>query len=168
MSEGPDWLPPLVSLNDHGGDWQRYIEAVYAVFSRDFIASQPKFQGCWVRCPREPIIDGKEGTFWHCVSEGLREDQRNPCIRRTERIPWIRPVIEHAGAAEVDYWVSPRGNTVHHLLWFHEEYLVVLKQVVRKRDGFRYFVVKTAYPTDWGSTLQYLRGQRDRALGKSA
>jgi hypothetical protein len=80
----------LVRLEDHGGDWQRYIDAVYAVFYGDFIASQPRFRGRPVVIGKQ-IIDGKERTFWHATSEGNIEVQRTPDLRRCERIGWIRP-----------------------------------------------------------------------------
>ena len=45
MSEAPDWLPPLVLFNDFGGDWDAYLEAIYAWFKRDFIDSKPCVSG---------------------------------------------------------------------------------------------------------------------------
>ena len=75
-SDLPDWLPPLLRLNDHGGDAKAYLEALYAVFRRDFVESQPRFQGKWVRCRRDPLDEGKEAGFWHCISEGKTEAKR--------------------------------------------------------------------------------------------
>jgi hypothetical protein len=165
MSGQPDWLPPLIRLEDHEGSWDRYIEAVYASFHDEFIRSQPRYEGCWVRCPRQPIVEGKEATFWHCVSEGLEEDQRTPDLRRTERIRLIRAIIEHADDVAVSRWVTRRGSRRLHVLWYREEYVVVLKGIVRTRDGFRYFVLKTAYCTTFPHTIKNLREERDAAGG---
>jgi hypothetical protein len=86
MSDAPDWLPPLMCLDDCGGEWKRYVEAVFGEFYYDFIASQPQSQGLSVQCRRDPIMDGKEAGFWHCTSEGPDERRRTPDLRRCERI----------------------------------------------------------------------------------
>src|SRR4051812_25717142 len=105
VAEEPgDWLPPLVLMADHDHDWARYIAAVYAAFRADFVDSQPRFDGRWVRHRRDPIYEGREAGFWHCVSDGATEDERLPDIRRCERIRWLRAVIEHPGDERVDRW----------------------------------------------------------------
>lgn len=163
MCESPDWLPPLVRLSDYGGDWNRYIDEVFAVFYADFIQSQPQFTGCWVRCRRDPLHEGKEAGFWHCVQEGADEEQRTPDLRRCERVGWIRAIIEHAGETLVDHWTNRRGSDTRHLLWFREEYLVVMGERVRRRDGFRYFQLITAYVTEEEHRKRNLRRERDAA-----
>ena len=65
MSDPPDWLPPLVLLQEYNGDWNQYIEAVYDYFKVDFIDSKPQFHGITIRLKRYPLLDGKEATFWH-------------------------------------------------------------------------------------------------------
>lgn len=158
MSTTPAWLPALILLSDHGGDWQQYIDAVYAVFHRDFIASQPRFRGGWVRCRRDPIVDGKEAGFWHCTSEGTDEVSRTPDMRRCERVGWARATIENSVDSSIDLWVRDdgrRGRRVH--IWFNEEYLVVLG--VRKA-GSRYQLV-TAFCTEREHTIRKKRQERD-------
>jgi len=89
-------LPPLVCLADFGGDWSRYEEALYEIFCRDFKRDLIYFQGQPLRLKRYPISGGKEATFWHLTSEGSVESQRTPDLRRCERIPWLRSIIEQA------------------------------------------------------------------------
>jgi len=163
MSGQPDWLPPLIRLEDYAGDWKRYINEVFAVFHRDFIQSQPRFLGRWVRCRRDPIYDGKEAGFWHCLSEGKDESIRTADLRRCERIGWARAVIEHANDVAVDHWTNRRGTDVRHLLWLREEYLVVMAERERKRDGFRYLQLITAYCTESEHRKARLRQERDGA-----
>src|SRR5438132_13304737 len=107
-----DWVPPLILMADHGDSWQPYIKAVYAVFRRDFIDSQPRFRGRWVRCRRDPIYDGKEAGFWHCTSEGKSEDERLPDIRRCERIAWVRGVIDHCSDSRIHTWQTDKRGDV--------------------------------------------------------
>ena len=115
MSGGNDWLPSLIRLEDYDGNWDKYINAVFAVFYRDFIETQPKFRGKWVRCRKAPVVDGKEAGFWHCVSEGPDEDRRTPDLRRCERIAWVRKIIENAQDRRIVSWVQPQGAGTAHL-----------------------------------------------------
>jgi hypothetical protein len=155
MSEGEDWLPSLIRLEDYGGDWKKYINAVFAIFYQDFIETQPTFQGKWVRCRRDPMYDGKEAGFWHCVSEGANEDQRTPDLRRCERIGWVRKVIEHANDAHVDVWVQRKGRDDRIHIWYREAYLVVLG------DRGQLCQLITAFCTDREHTKRKKRQERD-------
>lgn len=151
----PAWLPAIITLNDHNGSWNDYIDAVYAVFRADFVASQPSLRGQRVGVRRHPSHDGKEFTFWHCVSEGKVEEHRTPDLRRCERIPWTRPIIDNHG--DVDVWTVRKNRDERVHLWFGEEYLVVL--------GVRstYYLLITAFPTNRQHTQNKLRKERDRA-----
>jgi hypothetical protein len=123
-----DWLPALMVFNDYGGDWERYLEAIYAVFRGDFVASKPAFRGRRLGLKRYPDYDGKEATFWHMISEGSVEEDRIPDFRRCERIRWPRPIIEHDAEPEVLVWTEPRGANDDriHIYLPDERYLVVL------------------------------------------
>jgi hypothetical protein len=123
-----DWLPPLMEFNEYGGDWNVYLEAIYAVFEKDFVKSKPSFRGQRLGLKRFPEYEGKEATFWHMTSEGSIEMERIPDMRRCERIQWPRPVIEHEADPELLVWVEPHGandNRIHIYLPA-ERYLVVL------------------------------------------
>lgn len=162
MEDSPAWLPDLILLSDHGDDWHRYIDAAFAIFYRDFIESQPEFQKQWVRCRRDPMFDGKEAGFWHCVSGGPNETQRVPDLRRCERIGWIKALMEKSG--ECDCWPNFRKNEKRWCVWFNEEYLVVLGERKRKRNGLRYMQLITAYCTEEKPRKRKLRKERDEYL----
>jgi hypothetical protein len=106
----PEWLPDLEEFNAYGGDWSRYIEALYQFFCQDFVASKPQFRGRRLGLKRHPVIQGKEATFWHMTSEGSTEDERTPDFRRCERIRWPAPIIEHSLAPELKVWAEPKGK----------------------------------------------------------
>jgi hypothetical protein len=103
-----DWLPELIPLSDYGGDFHRYVEAVYRIFRRDFIVSQPVFGRRKCYCDARIDSDGKEVGFWHVVSEGSVESERIPALRRCERIAWPRAIIEAADGPLVNVWESER------------------------------------------------------------
>lgn len=133
MSELPDWLPPLVMLSDHGGDWHRYLDALYAWFNQDFIDSKPVFQGRRLGLKRHPMTHGKEATFWHTTSEGQGEENRTPDLRRCERIRWPKPVIENSEDSQIKWWISVKCNKSRIHIWLeNDDYIVVLAD----RKGF--------------------------------
>ncbi len=137
MQDAPDWLPQLIKLENFGGDWQRYIDEVFAIFYKDFIESQPKFREMWVRCRRD-LLDGKEAGFWHCVSEGADEANRNSDLRRCERIRWVRVIIENYGGGPVgaETLAISIGEAIESLEDFYEPFLIqrgFLKRTPRGR-----------------------------------
>lgn len=136
-----DWLPPLMEFNHYGGVWDSYLTAIYAVFRTDFIFSSPAFRGRRLRLKRHPVIQGKEATFWHLISEGKVEEDRTPDFRRCERIRWPKPVIEHQSEPGLLVWIEPRGSNDDriHIYLTAERYLVVLA------DRGSYILPWTAY-----------------------
>ena len=128
MSELPDWLPQLILFEDYNGDWQLYENAVYSKFYSDFIASRPTFQGLPVRITKN-LVKGKERGFWHCIQEGPVEESRTPDLRRSERIGWIKAIIEHAHEPSIKMWHNGRRGKTRQLLWCKDaEFLVVLEK----------------------------------------
>lgn len=154
MNGPADWLPDLLEF---AGDWSAFVDAVYARFVEDLVTRQAQFRGLRVGVRRHPESRGKCYGFWHCVSEGGLEDERLPDLDRCRRIGWIRAIIENAATPEVQYWTNQRGGETRHLLWFREEYLVVLAE----RQG--YYLLKSAYPTNREHTRRMLRKERDQA-----
>jgi len=161
MAHLPSWLPPLIRLEDSGGDWPNYVEKVYRIFHRDFIESQPQFNSLWGRCRHDPIYDGKEAGFWHCISTGRDEQNRVPDPRRCEHIAWIRAIIDHASHPAVSCWRNRRGSDKRQLLWLREDFLVVFAFRECRRDGSRYLQVLTSYPTTEPHRIRKLRAERD-------
>jgi hypothetical protein len=163
MNNHPEWLPALVLLTDHGGDWDRYLAAIYAYFSQDFVNSQPVFRGRPLRLKRHPMSLGKEATFWHMVSEGEDEENRKIDFRRCERIRWPRPVIENSIAGGVKVWENVRRTTkgpeIRICLWLEaHEYLVILA------DRKEYLLPWTAYVVDRPHQKRKLQNEFDAYL----
>lgn len=148
--------PDLVPFTALGGDWPAYETELHRIFIAEIARGGIVFDGFRVNCGRLPETAGKWASFWHLVQEGRVEDDRLPDLRRCERIRWVRWVIENAAAhAEIDIWQNTRGTEVNTLLWFREEYLVVLGQ----RQG--YWLLRTAYCRDKSGRIAQLRKERD-------
>jgi hypothetical protein len=148
--------PDLVLFNDFGGDWDAYETELHRIFLAQIAGAALQFRSLPVRCRRHPETGGRWASFWHLVQEGRIEDDRTPDLRRCERIQWVRWVIENAPThSEIDAWQNTRGTEVNVLLWYREEYLVVLT----RRNG--YWLLKTAYCTERSGRIRQLRKERD-------
>lgn len=133
-------LPPLVLLRDFDYNWEEYLEAIYRIFCRDFVASKPYYVGKRFALKRYPMIKEKEATFWHIISEGEVEDERLPDLRRCERISWPRPIIEAIQSKYVRWWCNKRKEEVRIVIALEDfSYLVVLA------DRGDYLLLWTAY-----------------------
>lgn len=152
--------PALIAFDEFNGDWRRYEDALYAVFLQDILRYDLRFRGAKVTARRNPEHERKWAGFWHLISEGRIEDDRLPDLRRCERLTWIRWIIENADShAEIDVWENRRGRETNTLLWFQEDYLVVLSARAQN------FLLKTAYCTERDHRIRKLRRERDSAYG---
>lgn len=123
----PEWLPPLLCVSP----WSiKTFDLLYSVFTRDFMDSQPAYREhrVWFFPERE---DGKELIFWHLTH---REDEtigkRLPDLRRCERLPWVRSILDNSEKPEVLDWDYEEGDrSVRTYLWLKElDFLVLLKK----------------------------------------
>lgn len=155
------WLPALITLEEHAGNWDRYLKVIYGHFRRDFVLSQPRFKGSRVGIRRKPDDQDKEATFWHLISEG-EEDERYPNLRRCERIRWPRPIIEHHEELCIKVWENQRRGKSNVCIWYEEvDYLVVLG---RRRD---YMLLLSAYPVQ-PHTKRRLRREYEAYIANTA
>lgn len=120
-------FPDLIYFNDYAGDFKSYFKAVYAVFENDFIKSQPKYEGLKVSAQKHPEVDGIHRTFYHITHEGEDEQDREPDIRRMERIRFPKFVITNCSHSQLLVWEKNIGRDERiHILNEEERYLVVL------------------------------------------
>lgn len=155
--EMPSWLPPLVVFEDHGGDWQCYVEALYEFFKKDFMTGRLTFEGKRIALKRYPLSEGKEATFWHLISEGNIESERLPDMRRCERIRWPRPIIiKNFPESGIKIWKNERHGENRICLWLEsQEYLLILAE---RKD---YILLWTAYMMDKPHRKKKLQNEFD-------
>ncbi|MDA3807956.1 MAG: hypothetical protein PF440_08615 [Thiomicrorhabdus sp.] len=147
----PEWLPDLFPVNP----WQNdTYEALYLLFERDFKASQPEYDGraVWFFSEME---DGKEKIFWHLTSRDDKESgDRLPDLRRCERLPWVRPMLNHPEKTEILAWDHEEGGgTVKTYVWLeNDDFVVIMKKYP---DGRRRLI--TSFWVEYGNTKRKLR-----------
>jgi hypothetical protein len=133
-------LPDLILLEDFGGSFNDYLDAVYDAFEKDFIRRKGTYLGKRLALKHHPIQDGKSYTFYHMTHEGKDESNREPDLRRCERIRWPRPMIDFPSCCQLKVWSNQRGRSKRILIYHEEEnYLVVLD------DRGDYLLPWTAY-----------------------
>lgn len=161
------FLPPLLSLNDCNGDWARFLDHLYGIFSRDFLQSQPAYQKT-VKTkyyPEVPHEKYKHSTFWHLISEGKVECDREPALDRCERLGWIRPIIENSEKSEFRIWEETnhggRGENKRILISLEDfSYLVILE------DRGSFVLLWTAYPVSPEHSRRKLKNRFEEYLKK--
>ncbi|WP_026903774.1 hypothetical protein [Pedobacter glucosidilyticus] len=133
-------FPDLISFNDFGGDFPSYFKTIYSVFYQDFIVSQPVFEGLEVSVRKYPEVDGMHRTFYHITHEGEDENNRQPDLRRMERIRFPKFVIGNFKHEEILIWKNRRGKDERIVLFNEaENYIVILTE---RKD---YYLFITAY-----------------------
>lgn len=149
--------PELLLFDTYRGNWRAYETELHRFFVDDIVRGGLEFRGMRVNCRRRPETAGRWSSFWHLVQEGRSEEEREPDLRRCERLRWVRWIIQNASFhPEIEEWQNMRKGGRNTLLWYREEYLVVL---ARRRD---YWLLRTAYCTDQANRVRQLRQERDR------
>lgn len=142
-------MPPLILLEDFDGDFSQYMEAVYAIFKRDFVDSKPNWEGKRFALKKYPMEFGKEHTFYHITHEGHDEKNRIPEFRRMERIAFPRFMIDHVKHPTLKVWLKRINNSNRiHILNEEERFIVVLD--VREEI----FLLWTAFYIEQNHTLR--------------
>lgn len=155
MASCPDWLPGFLSV-----DGDNFIDGLCCKFAEDAFGAGMTYLGKRVRMRMEPKVDGRPEGFWHCVSQGGSQGPRVIDKERGKRLAWIKPVLQHLTDPRVQVWTE--GN--EHVIWFREEYLIVVAERGDDGDGnTSYFLLKTAYTTLTEEEKTKKRKRRDAA-----
>lgn len=133
-------FPDLIEFSAYGGNFSNYLNAVYAIFHQDFIKNQPKYEGLKVAVRKYPEVEGMHRTFYHITHEGEDEANRQPDMRRMERICFPKFVIDNTQHREILIWKNKRGRDERIVLFNEvENYVLILTY----RGGYYLFI--TAY-----------------------
>ncbi|MBI4946133.1 MAG: hypothetical protein HY840_07005 [Bacteroidetes bacterium] len=123
-------LPELILLEDFEGDYTKFIEFIYSVFQSDFIKHKTGFRGEELRLKWHPVYLDKAYTFYHMTHKGEDEQNRIPDLRRCERLPWAKPVIENCDKWNLKIWPQNRKGASRLCIWLElkgePDYFVIL------------------------------------------
>jgi len=165
MSNALQWLPAALRYGDFDGDYDRFLAVVYEVFERDFKQSKPHYHNHAISYDSR-MEGGKEAAFWHITSSfNPSTGSRELDLRRAERIPWPRPMMENCSDKAISVWKNERireegARQTRILIWLEGlDHLVVLAEMRRL------IVLITAYCTDSNHQRRKLRKERDEYYG---
>ena len=154
----PAWLPDLFPVDP----WQHdTYEGLYHLFEQDFKVSQATYAGqdVWFF---PDIEDGKEKIFWHLTSRKIdNADDRMPDLRRCERLPWVRPIIDQPGQPEVLAWDHEEGDgSIRTYVWLEDfDFVVIMKKYP---NGGRRLI--TSFWVEYENTKRKFKIKYDRRI----
>lgn len=158
------WLPGLETCNDLANYCDYEDHLYYDIYKKDFIDSHPTFQDAIVDIRKKPYDNNKEDGFYHVTCKNYNDqNDREPDLRRAERIRWIRPIIENYkkcndcnDCSGVLHWEEPYKNTTRiYFLLKDERFLVILE------PRNTYYVIITAFYIDYDRKLRELLSHYD-------
>jgi hypothetical protein len=148
-------LPLKIYLEDYAGNYGKYIDAVYAIFEKDFIKSKAKFGSHPLGMKFNPLFQERAYTFYHMTHEGEDEGNRIPDIRRCECLPWARPAVENAQKWGLKFWRQSRSHSKNRVcIWLEssedveDDYFIILE--VRET----YVLLWTAFMAIYSNTTR--------------
>lgn len=136
-------LPSRLEWKMFRGDATRYKDALYSVFQRDFLSGTLKFKGKNVDIIHEKFFEGKERSFWHVISEGDADVDRELDTERCASLPWARALIEDNGECDqFRIWKKwhDKSNRNRYYIW-----CVAVSYMVILEDRETHFKLITAY-----------------------
>ncbi len=157
-------LPELILLEDFKGNYSLFIEAVYEVFVKDFVKHKAKFRNEELRLKWHPAFQNRAYTFYHMTHKGDDEQIREPDLRRCERMPWARPIIENCDSWSLKIWPQKRNGKHRLCIWLElknePDYFVIID--VRKD----YKLLWTAFVAEYSHQKRKKQKEYDAWLKK--
>lgn len=152
----------LPDIYEFDGNWTSYVEELYDTYINNVVNARLTFNGLPIRTRFHPMTDNKGFGFWHIISDGKIEEERNIDLRRCERLPWVPYWIKEAKTppALISWWKNQRKTkkgTEAHIVIFNEEtcYVVILA------EHKAYYLLKTAYTAKRHRTKKLIE-ERDK------
>ena len=141
----PEWLPDMLCVNP----WtEKTYDMLYKVFCQDIRDNNLIYMSnkVWIFLEME---DGKEKIFWHLTTRYVKikkiprrkrkfypeeqthdEEERLPDLRRCERLPWVRALIEYSSEPNVQAWDYEEGDLIiKTYIWLKDfDFVVIMKK----------------------------------------
>jgi hypothetical protein len=157
-----DVLPEIVTLEQSGGSWCNYEDKLYEIFKNEFIINIPTFMNKPIGIFTSKMYNNKEKTFWHIISEGKDEFNRNPDMRRCERIKWVREFIDTSkciNCGEIKIWKAIHKNKkMRYKIWCEKtDFIVILE------ERANVFMLITAYLVTYSHVRKKLKKEYENS-----
>jgi hypothetical protein len=161
----PEWLPDMVAVN---GEPNAIFATLYRIFRGDFIDAVCHYHSCRIIWDRRRLDGPYDEGFWHLITRDIG-GVRLLDTRRSERLPWCAPTIQHDSESCVVAWDAPartKGARVRTHLWLRDyDYIVVLE---RNPSGNGPVWLVTAYHVDGPASARKLEEQLRQSKSRHA
>lgn len=155
MADNKMVLPHKIHLTDFSGNYSKYIDAIYAVFERDFIKHKSKFGSHKLNLKFHPIFQSRAYTFYHMTHEGEIEEDRTPDLRRCECMPWARPAIENTERWNLKFWRQERKG---------KQRICILVETSDDVDYFIILDIRSTYILLWTAFVSEYKHETNKKL----
>ncbi|MDH5035434.1 hypothetical protein [Chryseobacterium cucumeris] len=167
-------FPELITLNEFGGNYEEYENALLELYEADLWKGGLTFFGLNVvpRVHKRFEFNGKtlDWTFAHFTSKGEIEEDRELDLRRCEKIGFIKPIIENIHLDCVKVWENTRLDKKNKpqtsvVIWCE---CVNCKIVLTKKNGknSEYYVITTFYLINSPSKILKHNNEYDEYVAK--
>ncbi|QGY85768.1 hypothetical protein F1614_06910 [Staphylococcus epidermidis] len=158
----------LIEMSNFNYDYHEYIDYLYTqVFKKHLFNNKVYFNGKKIILKRYPEECGKENSFFHLTTVSANKNvplsDREPDLRRCERLHWIKPAIEtdhiqicNFKCFEIFEDHSRRYKRIK-LLNEEDRYLIVLE------DRENYYLLVTAFYIEQDYYLKGLVKEKEKA-----
>jgi len=161
----------LKTLDLFHGDYERYDNFLYyKIYLQQLTKPALLFNNKQVKFKKFPIECEKEQAYFHLTTKAASKDvplsNREPDLRRCERLHWIRPIIEtnHMKSCTQPCFLcfeeEINGKNRINLFNKEERYLIVLE------DRTDYFLLITAFYIDTDYYLKSIMKRYARSVSK--
>ena len=157
----PDWLPDIISID---GIWDDVVAKLYKIFESDIKCSKLKINNMLVWHDKQ-VIDRYEEGFWHLISgDDYISGERIFDPRRSERLPWFKPLVINFLDKNVLYWeyLDSKKKTIIYIWLVNWDYVIIFQKRSLKIGDVAF--IKTAYYVDGNSTRRNLRKKYSKRI----
>jgi hypothetical protein len=118
------------------GPTNQQIYELYGIFLKDILNNTIPIKGKLIKCnvnrSYHPICKGKAQTFEHIITrESKYSGKRNFDRERTNKIHWIRPIIENVNDERIKYFEEVNKDGENQLFYWYEEkiFVVIIREI---------------------------------------
>jgi len=140
-------FPALIKIGDYYS-FEDYIETLYECFLQTLIYDIPVHERDYisVEIPNQNILEDKKiKCFWHLITkEEHSTGDRLPDPSRSEKIPWIKFLIENFITLGIKHFEKIVKGKIRHHIWYESERYCI---VIDIHNISRYYLITAYYVT---------------------
>ena len=158
-------------------DWQNEYNKLYETFKEEYICGNLSFKEIPIKFKKEPKVNGRHNSFYHMTTghdQPIQSDEeRYPDTKRIKKFYYPKIMINNytctlacADCSGMKTWIKKERGVTKAYIYFDELKYIVILEYRKKKDGFEYFLFKTAYYVEYARAREIFL--HDYSLYKNA